>query len=92
MHLQNAAFLSVPEPLVTRLQDFIFVRKHFLMGLCRLYMEMEELIYRRKLIYRRHLMLVIIFIIPVNYTVNEKKHKHTVYNNKTSWLLAYAVI
>jgi hypothetical protein len=32
------------------------------------------------LIYGRHLVLVIIFIAPVNYTVNEKRYKHTVYN------------
>ena len=30
------------------------------------------------LIYGQHLMLVIVFIAPVNYTVNENKYKNTV--------------
>ena len=35
-------------------------------------------LYTCGVIYGRHFILVIIFIAPVNYTVNEKKYKHTV--------------
>jgi hypothetical protein len=46
--------------------------KLFLMGLHGLY--------TGGLIYGQHLVLVIISIAPVNYTVNEKKYKQTIYN------------
>jgi hypothetical protein len=51
-----------------------FVRKYFLMGLY------TGGLIHGGLIYGRHLVLVIIFIAAVNYTVNENKYKHTVYN------------
>jgi hypothetical protein len=32
------------------------------------------------LMYQHHLVLVIIFIVRINYIVNQKKYKHAVYN------------
>ena len=37
-------------------------------------------LYMGGLIYGRHLMLLIILIVFVNYTVNRNKYKHTVYD------------
>jgi hypothetical protein len=40
----------------------------------------EGYIRGREALYGRHFVLVI-FIVPVNYIVNEKKYKHTVYTS-----------
>ena len=44
------------------------------------FMGLHGLIHSGGLIYGQHLVLVIISIAPVNYTVNEKKYKQTIYN------------
>ena len=57
----------------------IFVGKDFLMGLYNRGGGGEGA-YVWGLIYGPHLVLVIIFIVPVNYIVNEKKYKQTICN------------
>ena len=58
----------------------IFVGKDFLMGLYNRGGGGRRGLMYGGLIYGPHLVLVIIFIVPVNYIVNEEKYKQTICN------------